>query len=101
MRAQPNAHTATPRRAKRQVEAGKSLVTPAAAVPAEPPCDQDMAPDEAVDVAFGEFGAADERVAESVETLAELEREIGISDWIDPQTGEPAEGQSPPHLDDE
>lgn len=38
---------------------------------------------------------------ESVESLPELEREIGIADWIDPQTGEPAEGQSPPHLNAE
>lgn len=39
--------------------------------------------------------------AEPADTLPELEREIGIADWIDPQTGEPAEGQSPPHLDAE
>lgn len=32
------------------------------------------------------------------ETLAEAESEIGVSDWIDPESGEPAEGQSPPHL---
>jgi hypothetical protein len=38
---------------------------------------------------------------ETAETLPDLEREIGISDWIDPQTGEPAEGQSPPHLEEE
>ena len=31
--------------------------------------------------------------------LPEVEREIGIADWIDPETGEPAEGQSPPHLE--
>jgi len=35
------------------------------------------------------------------DTLPELEREIGIADWLDPNTGEPAEGQSPPHLDGE
>ena len=34
------------------------------------------------------------------ETLQEAEREIGISEWIDAQTGEPAEGQSPPHLEE-
>lgn len=39
--------------------------------------------------------------SDPIETLPELEREIGIADWIDPQTGEPAEGQSPPHLDEE
>ncbi|MEO7392598.1 MAG: hypothetical protein ABIU58_10510 [Ramlibacter sp.] len=35
------------------------------------------------------------------ETLLEAERDIGINEWIDPETGEPAEGQSPPHLEQE
>jgi len=35
------------------------------------------------------------------EALLEAERGIGIADWIDPDTGEPAEGQSTPHLDEE
>lgn len=35
------------------------------------------------------------------ETLAEAESEIGVADWIDPESGEPAEGQSPPRLSDE
>ena len=35
------------------------------------------------------------------ETVQEAEREIGIADWIDAETGAPAEGQSPPHLQDE
>jgi hypothetical protein len=34
------------------------------------------------------------------ETVQEAEREIGIADWIDAETGEPAEGQSPPHLEE-
>ena len=38
---------------------------------------------------------------EPAESLQEAELEIGISDWIDPETGAPAEGQSPPHLDDD
>jgi len=32
------------------------------------------------------------------ETLPEVEDEIGMAAWIDPETGAPAEGQSPPHL---
>lgn len=32
-------------------------------------------------------------------TLAEAEEAIGINAWIDPETGEPAEGRCPPHLD--
>lgn len=34
------------------------------------------------------------------ESVQEAEREIGIGDWIDAETGEPAEGQSPPHLEE-
>jgi hypothetical protein len=46
--------------------------------------------------------AADEGDAsEPGETLQEAEEELGIADWIDPDTGELAEGQSPPHLQDE
>jgi len=33
----------------------------------------------------------EEEVLEPGETLEEAEAEIGISDWIDPETGEPAE----------
>jgi len=34
------------------------------------------------------------------ESLEEAEAEIGIADWTDPETGEPAEGVQP-HLTDE
>lgn len=44
-----------------------------------------------------EYEAADD-VVES-ESLEEAEDEIGISDWIDPDTGEPGE-EWRPHLDD-
>ena len=37
---------------------------------------------------------------EEGESLQEAEAEIGISDWIDPETGGPAEGLTP-HLSDE
>lgn len=37
---------------------------------------------------------------EEGESLQEAEAEIGISDWVDPDTGELAEGSSP-HLSDE
>ena len=35
--------------------------------------------------------ASDDAQLESGETLEEAEAEIGISDWIDPDTGEPGE----------
>lgn len=36
-----------------------------------------------------------------VESLQEAEHEIGVADWIDPETGEPAEGLAPPRLGEE
>ncbi|MDK9703098.1 MAG: hypothetical protein OEL20_08150 [Sulfuritalea sp.] len=47
-------------------------------------------------VADMESGAANVGVGE---TLEEAESEIGIADWIDPETGQPAE-ESIPHLED-
>ena len=44
--------------------------------------------------------AADLDSPEPGESLQEAEGEIGIADWIDPETGAPAEGLSRPHLDD-
>ncbi len=35
------------------------------------------------------------------ETLAEAESELGVSDWIDPDSGAPAEGMSPTHIERE
>ena len=37
---------------------------------------------------------------EEGESLQEAEAEIGIADWIDPETGEPAEGLTPHRSDD-
>ncbi len=55
-----------------------------------------------VEEARADMMAADEEgVSEPAESLQEAEDEIGIADWIDPETGEPAEGHSPPHLEQE
>ena len=45
--------------------------------------------------ASADMRSADESEYEPGETLAEAEDEIGISGWIDPDTGEPAEGSIP------
>jgi len=37
---------------------------------------------------------------EEGESLEDAEAEIGISNWIDPETGEPAEGLSPRNSDE-
>lgn len=34
------------------------------------------------------------------ETLQDVEREIGMAGWLDAETGAPAEGQCPPHLEE-
>ena len=47
------------------------------------------------------FNATAEDASQSVEALREAKREIGIAEWIDPETGEPAQGLSPPRLGDE
>lgn len=35
------------------------------------------------------------------ESLAEAESELGQNEWIDPETGELAQGESPPRLGEE
>jgi hypothetical protein len=62
----------------------------------------EFGPFETVEQAMADMiDAADEDAPEPGETLQEAESEIGIADWIDPQTGEPAEGSCPPHLEPE
>lgn len=46
-----------------------------------------------------EYGA--ETPSEAGDTLRQAEEEIGIADWIDPDTGVPAEEQVPHIADDE
>jgi hypothetical protein len=44
-------------------------------------------------------GGADDEFDPESETLQEAESELGISDWIDPDTGGPAEDHIP-HIED-
>jgi hypothetical protein len=60
---------------------------------------QEFGPFESVELARADRDRYDERAPEPAETLQEAEADIGIADWIDPETGAPAEGHSPPHLD--
>jgi hypothetical protein len=62
------------------------------------------------DAEFGPFDSRGEALADrdryneeapsEGESVQEAEREIGLNDWIDAETGAPAEGQSPPHLEE-
>lgn len=47
------------------------------------------------------FDGIDGQTPAEAELLADAEAQIGIADWLDPETGEPAEGSCPPHLDAE
>lgn len=62
---------------------------------------QEFGPFETLELARADMLAADEESPVPGESLQEAESEIGISDWIDPETGEPAEGLSPPHIDED
>lgn len=62
---------------------------------------QEVGPFKSLDLALADMAAADEQVPEPGETLQEAEDEIGIANWIDPDTGEPAEGQARPRFADE
>jgi hypothetical protein len=42
----------------------------------------------------------DDEVPAEGETLAEAESELGLADWIDPETGEPGMGRGRPDHDD-
>ena len=57
----------------------------------------EVGPFESYELAAADLHAGEESLAPT-ETLPEIEAEIGISAWIDPETGEPAQGHSPPHL---
>ncbi|MEN9373987.1 MAG: hypothetical protein RIR79_1539 [Pseudomonadota bacterium] len=62
---------------------------------------QEIGPFSTLEEAFIDMQSSDEEASEPGETLEEAEAELGLSDWIDPDTGELAEGLSTPHLHDE
>ena len=62
---------------------------------------QEFGPFATLEEALTDMQAVDAETSEPGETLEEAENELGIADWIDPDTGEPAEGLSTPHLSDE
>jgi hypothetical protein len=80
---------------------GQVMVRPDGYYWRDPDGKQDIGPFESLELALADMAAADEQSPEPGETLQEAEDEIGIADWIDPETGEPAEGQSPPRFEEE
>jgi hypothetical protein len=51
------------------------------------------------ELAVADRDRGDDEAPTEGETLQEAESEIGIADWIDAETGAPAEGPSPPRID--
>ena len=62
---------------------------------------QEVGPFESLELAQADRDAADAEDLGPGELLQEVEDELGIATWIDPETGEPAEGQSRPRLKEE
>ncbi len=63
---------------------------------------QEVGPFATMEEALAEMEPVDaDEETEPGESLEEAEDELGIADWIDPDTGEPAEGLSTPRLHDE
>jgi hypothetical protein len=62
---------------------------------------QEFGPFDSMELALADMESAQDGANEPGETLQEAEDEIGVADWIDPDTGELAEGQSTPRLHDE
>ncbi len=84
-----------------EVEIGQLMHHPDGYYWITPDGKQEFGPFESIELALADMQSASEDSAEPGETLQEAENELGVADWIDPDTGELAEGQSTPHLQDE
>jgi len=84
-----------------EVEMGQVMLRPDGYHWQSPDGMQEFGPFESLEAALADMESASEEPSEPGETLQEAEDEIGVADWIDPDTGELAEGQSAPRLHDE
>jgi hypothetical protein len=62
---------------------------------------QEFGPFETLELALADMESSGTESPEPGESLQEAENEMGLADWVDPDTGELAEGQSTPRLHDE
>lgn len=109
MKRKPGPHTKLPAAAPEPLDESGGIGNDGAErVVARPDSFHWLAPDGRQE--FGPFESHEDALADMLATdmdsasqpgtlLHEAEEEIGITDWIDPETGEPPEGQSPPHLE--
>ena len=84
-----------------EVEMGSIMLRPDGYHWQSPDGKNEFGPFDSVEAALADMESAGEESAEPGESLQEAEDELGVADWIDPDTGELAEGQSTPHLSDE
>lgn len=61
----------------------------------------EFGPFASLELALADMMAAAEDAPEEGESLQEAEGELGLADWIDPETGCLAEGHGTPHLVDD
>lgn len=59
----------------------------------------EVGPFDSYEAAEADRDGASGDAPEPGESLREAESELGLNEWLDSETGSPAEGQSPPHLD--
>ncbi len=62
---------------------------------------QEIGPFDTLAEAMADMDSGDASMWAPDETLAEAESELGLSDWVDGETGELAQGQSPTHIERE
>jgi hypothetical protein len=84
-----------------EVEIGQLMHHPDGYYWITPDGKQEFGPFDSIELALADMQSASEETAEPGETLQEAEDELGVADWVDPDTGELAEGQSTPRLQDE
>jgi hypothetical protein len=92
--------------AKRKRDRIAAAATPVARTPV--PDDMNAEPvllesyEQSIDSIDGPLVGDDgEEPLSDIEALHEAETEIGIATWLDAETGEPAQGACPPHLDEQ
>lgn len=61
----------------------------------------EVGPFESYELAQAHRDAVGDEALAPGDALQQAEREVGVTDWLDPETGAPAEGESPPHLQEE
>jgi len=84
-----------------EIDIGNILLRPDGYHWQTPDGKQEFGPFATMELAFADMQLASEENPEPGESLQEAEGELGVSDWIDPDTGGLAEGLSTPHLSDE